>query len=192
MVYIQGKINKMNDYNKQAKDFLAKTNTTLKIELATPQKSPLWVKKGEKHGFHYSITLENKNAKYTFDFWNSIKNREIIEAIQAVNFCHSIESNTAEHILRNEAGLKAEEIKNLYYKKEKKLALIEKYTPTEYDILACLSPLYEDNLEDFASTFGYDSDSITALKIFEACKEQDRNIRKLWDREEIEALTEIQ
>lgn len=64
--------------------------------------------------------------------------------------------------------------------------------PQAYDILACLSPLYEDNFSDFCSAFGYAEDSITALKTFEALKEQDRNIRKLWDRSEIEKLNEIQ
>lgn len=63
--------------------------------------------------------------------------------------------------------------------------------PKVYDILACLSPLYEDNLKDFCDAFGYDEDSITALKTFEACKDQDRMLRKLFTSEELERLTEI-
>lgn len=158
------------DYKKQAEDFLSITDTTFKIERAEPQKVPLWAKDG-KYGINYIVTLENKNAKYTFDFWDSIRDREI-----------------AEKILDN-AKI---DYRGISYSKEKKEKLLQEYTPTAYDILACLSPLYEDNFKDFCSAYGYDEDSITALKTFEAVKEQDRNIRKLWDRSEIEKLIEIQ
>lgn len=134
----------MKNYNKQADQFLADTGTTLTIIEAVPQKTPLWAKKGEKHGTHYSVTLENKNHRYTFDFWDSIANKE----------------------------------KNI--------------KPEAYEILACLSPLYEDSFEEFCDSFGYDIDSITAEKTYKACVDQDRNLRKLFTHAEIEKLTEIQ
>lgn len=67
------------DYEKQAKDFLAKYNLILDIKTATPQKSPLWAKDEENHGINYWITLkENKTGgkSYSFDFWDSIANKE--------------------------------------------------------------------------------------------------------------------
>ena len=178
----------MNTYIKQAKDFLAKTKTTLKIELSKEQKKPLWAKDG-KHGLHYICTLENDDAKYTFDFWDSIRDREILEAIDKIKgFGYDSERIQAKRFLDN-AGINWEGFK---FNQAKKEEAKKEYMPNEYDVLACLSPLYEDNFEDFCSSFGYDSDSITALKTFEACKEQDRNIRKLWDRLEIEKLEAIQ
>jgi len=182
----------MNEYEKQAEDFLKETKTTLSITLADPQKKPIWAKDGEKHGLNYTCTLKNEQGTYTFDFWNSIKNREIIEAIG--NLKRSIfrdnEHFRAERILEK-AGFKTIEINGLSYGKETREQAIKKLEPKAYEILACLSPLYEDTLEDFCSSFGYDNDSITALKTFEACKEQDRNLRKLFTREELERLTEI-
>jgi hypothetical protein len=64
--------------------------------------------------------------------------------------------------------------------------------PKAYDILACLSPLHEDNFKDFCRSFGYDTDSITGEKTYKACIEQDKNIKKLFTSEELELLTEIQ
>lgn len=182
----------MKDYKKQAIDFLKKTNTTLKIEKATPQKAPLWEKKGDKHGINYTCTLENKNHKYTFDFWDSIRDREIIEAIQNLKTRsqEDTESIQAERILLKE-GFKHEEINKIRFQ-EKKDRNITEYEPKEYDIIACLNQLYEDNFEDFCASYGYDTDSIQALKTFEAVKEEDRNLRKLFDRSELEALSEIQ
>ena len=65
------------------------------------------------------------------------------------------------------------------------------HTPSDYDILACLDPLHDNNFEDFCSSFGYDADSITAKGIYEKCLEQDSNLRKLFDRAELEQLQEI-
>ncbi len=64
--------------------------------------------------------------------------------------------------------------------------------PKAYEILACLNPLNGADFEDFCAEFGYNEDSIMALKTFEAVREQDRNLRKLFSVEQLEALTEIQ
>lgn len=64
--------------------------------------------------------------------------------------------------------------------------------PTAYSILACLSPLYEDNFEYFCASYGYNTDSINALKTYEAVKEQDYQLKKLFSQEEMEKLAEIQ
>jgi len=184
--------NKMtnNKYLEQAQKFLTDTNTTLTVIKSVPQKAPLWDKDG-KHGIYYSCTLENKNHKYTFDFWDSIANAEYLEyAIK----CKELRSTNNpygdkvfELLKENKMG-----VGMLRLQYDRLIESVEEaIKPNAYDILACLSPLYEDNFKDFTDSFGYDSDSITALKIFEACKEQDRNLRKLWDRSELEALTEI-
>ena len=65
-------------------------------------------------------------------------------------------------------------------------------TPSEYDILACLIPTYENTFEDFCLAVGYDTDSTTALKTFEACKKQTTELKKLFTEEELQLLTEIQ
>lgn len=178
------------DYNKQAEEFLGKTKTTLTITKAEQQKSPLWAKEGERHGINYTCTLENKNHKYTFDFWDSIGNRELIEAIQSYkvgSFFQDSEHFRAVDLLQKN-GIKAHTLRT----KEAKEAEMARLKPSPYDILTCLSPLYEDTLEEFCDAMGYDQDSKTAEKVYRACIEQDRNLRKLFSHAEMELLAEIQ
>jgi hypothetical protein len=66
------------DYKKQAEDFLKETNTELYITKAEPQTTPLWSKKGEKHGIDYSVRLKNNKNCYDFHFWGSISDAEKI------------------------------------------------------------------------------------------------------------------
>ncbi len=70
----------MEKYNKQAVEFLNKTNTTLEIIKAPfGGNKPLWVKyadKFEDYGNEYFIRLKNKNGEYRFSFWGSISDRE--------------------------------------------------------------------------------------------------------------------
>lgn len=196
----------MNTYNEQAKQFLKDTNTTLEIVKAPEQKSPIWAKDG-KHGINYIVTLSNKNHTYTFDFWGSIADKEKLELAKEARqrgiyspewfeikyWCNKQASATVPTIIKNNSIAKDSHkeavslmvLKNIIETVE---ILIK---PTEYDILACLSPLYEDTLEDFCSSFGYDPDSRTAEKIFNNCIEQDRKLRKLFTHEQLEKLVEI-
>jgi hypothetical protein len=63
----------MNEYEKQAQDFLKDTETKLTVKEATnfAQCPPFCESAGHVHGDHYRITLSNKQGRYTFSFWNS-------------------------------------------------------------------------------------------------------------------------
>jgi len=64
--------------------------------------------------------------------------------------------------------------------------------PTSYDILACLQTYPVYTFEDFCSEFGYDNDSIKALKVYEAVKDEYNNLCRLYTDQELELLSEIQ
>lgn len=67
----------MNDYNKQAEDFLQKASANITITLAKNQQFPLWAKDGQDYGLMYNITIHRTNKKdYSFNFWDSIAARE--------------------------------------------------------------------------------------------------------------------
>lgn len=66
----------LSEYDIQALAFLRDTGTRLAIEKAVPQRAPLWAEPKHPHGIHYSVTLENKRGAYTFDFWDSLHNKE--------------------------------------------------------------------------------------------------------------------
>jgi hypothetical protein len=64
-------------------------------------------------------------------------------------------------------------------------------TPTNYDVLACLSISYCETFDEFCDEFGYDNDSISALDTFNAVTEQSEALNILFDNDQIEMLHEI-
>ena len=63
------------DYKKQAQDFLDKNNLELTINRAALQSAPIWAHDGE-HGIKYRVTITSQRGAYTFDFWDSIANKD--------------------------------------------------------------------------------------------------------------------
>ena len=125
------------DYNKQAKEFLDKTKATLEIVRATEQTPPLWAKKGEQHGIKYQCTLKNARSTYVFDFWDSIHNYEIINAIDKIsrgNMFDTTESIRAKKFLESE-GIP---IGIMRISTERKEQRKKEFEPKECDVLSCL------------------------------------------------------
>lgn len=196
------------NYQQKAKDFLNDTKTSLEVIEAVPQKSPLWTMEDGKHGLHYSVTLKNSKNKYTFDFWGSITDKEKLEMAEQAETRGIYSSHY--HEIKKWCEEKAKEtVPNIIKGKSNTSAIQKDYTaqtwlknivptvkilikPTAYDVLSCLSPLNDDTFEDFCSSYGYNTDSINALKTYEAVKNQDYQLRKLFSHEEIEKLAEIQ
>ena len=174
-----------NDYQKQAQDFLTKAKATVKIELAKQQQAPLWYKEGENYGLMYNITIERENKKpFSFNFWDSIANKEAIQLL---------DNPTAPMTKKN--GQKVYEFDFFAYsmarREYKKRIDAGEFTPTAYDILACLTKYNPGSFEDFCGDFGYDEDSRTAESTFLAViKEWNETERMFSDL--MEELQEIQ
>lgn len=175
----------MNEYDKQAQDFLTKTETTISIVEAVPQDAPAWAK-GEKHGIKYSVTLKNARHDYTFPFWDSIHNAERIEWA-----LYEPTAGPRYHEAVKDADMV--HVPHVYsaYGKTMREKVAQAYRPSAYDVLACLSPFYGDTFEDFCATYGYDEDSRTAERTYHEVIEQDRQLRKLFTAEEMDLLAEI-
>jgi hypothetical protein len=188
----------MTDYNKQANNFLKQTKTTLKIKKHPNQSPPPWYKPGEKYGYKYKVTLENKKYSYTFPFWDSIANREKEENGKALINGETITikpfygrpyelKNTMHTCCRGDITKEQarEEIKELIeYAKNPT-------SPTAYTILACLESCSPGTFEEFCDSFGYDNDSITANNIYKAVVNQFFELERLFTPEELEQLQEI-
>lgn len=68
---------------------------------------------------------------------------------------------------------------------------VSKKAPNEYDILSCLQKYDVGTFENFCSEFGYDEDSITANKTYQAVCNEFKDVQTIWTDEEIELLQEI-
>lgn len=67
-----------------------------------------------------------------------------------------------------------------------------KISPTEYDVLACLTKYDPGTFENFCSEFGYDTDSRSAEKTYNAVKDEYNNLCALFNDEEMQLMAEIQ
>lgn len=182
----------MDDYEKQAQDFLTATNSTLEIKLSEFQNAPLWAKEGEKHGYKYAVTLSNARGSYTFPFWDSIANAEKMDALKLIKDARygdhrSPEYYRAHDLLKKELGKRVP----MFMKQEQFDEYAKKLAPTAYSVLACLDQLYSDSFEDFCAEYGYDTDSRTAERTYNEMLEQDRQLRRLFTLDELEQLAEI-
>lgn len=169
----------MKNYIEQAKNFLKNCNATMDIKLVGCDIPTHWKGVKEEHN-HYRFTIKTPKGSMTDDFWDSIYNTKLSK-ITFDEYC------CEKHKMHERDMLPAEKIRaQKLWKELRKEAL-----PTEYDILACLETYVPDTFEDFCSEFGYDDDSISALKTYLACQKQWSNIRKIFTEEQIEELAEI-
>lgn len=67
---------------------------------------------------------------------------------------------------------------------------LNKY-PTAYDVLACITKNDPGTFEDFCSEFGYDTDSISASKTYEAVVKEWLKVSRFFTPTELEALQEV-
>lgn len=177
----------MSEYLQQAEKFLKDTNTTLEVKESEKQTIPQWESEGLNANKHiqYTCTLKNAHHSYTFDFWGSIADYEKVQQYKERN---SISSELRKEIAKVGKRADMQSMTN----EQIKSALLSIVKPNAYDILASMYPMYEADFEDWCTSFGYDTDSMKAYKTYQACLEQDHNLRKLFDRAELEQLAEIQ
>lgn len=170
-----------NTYEKQATDFLTKTNTIIKVDFV-------------KHDFHfegekekrdiYKVTIKRGNRSFSVDFGNSICHSGEYICMRKLAY---IEKLAGKFCLTEKEYKKLSQYDKTYFQKNPNFKI-----PTNYDVLTCLQKYEVGTLQDFCSDFGYEADSIKANRIYkDVCKEFD-NVCKIWSDEEIEELQEIQ
>ena len=174
-------------YEQQAIDFLKATDTEFTAVFL-------------KHGKHfdsdketrdiYTITLKRGNRKFTFDFGQSINNSgeyQVREGLRNKLWCKQTTGgkiclNKKEYeALKWKTGIERDILKNPNYS-----------APNAYDVLACLTKNDPGTFENFCDEFGYDTDSKSAEKTYNAVLNEWQNIQALFTDTEIEQLQEIQ
>jgi hypothetical protein len=164
----------MSEYEEQARAFLDKTGTALEIEFA-------------KHGYYfdgdneardiYQCRLTRGGRSYSFKFGQC----------------------TARSVYRHErrvvlgAGRGAKQLHSGYLPEGAIKGMRERHgRPTAYDILACLTKSDPGTFEDFCSSYGYDDDSRSAERTYNAVREEWLNLAALFTEEEMAELQDIQ
>lgn len=172
----------MNEYEKQAKDFLASTSAELSVTYL--RTGPMdWDADGQGRDI-YSFTISRNNRIYTSEFGQSLNNSGHF------HFCGDPQRGIAqERSGRKEISTWLREGQSNDYNCWDKNR--EFSAPSAYDVLACLEPsVCCDNVDDFAYEFGYEKPS-DALRAFEAVKAQSAALMTLFDDAECMRLAEI-
>lgn len=169
----------MNEYVKQANDFLTKANATCKIEFGGVSRNENWKEK-EKRNW-YDVTIATPKGTMSFVFWDSIHNTEISMM--------TLEQYAEKKLRRRLNDMSYAEKKKADMQLKK---LKEEAVPDVYDVLACLQKYDIGTFEDFCSEFGYDEDSRTAERIYIAVVKEYKELARIFTDEQMEELCEIQ
>lgn len=170
----------MNEYVKQAKDFLASCNAKMEIEFAGLER-PNW---DDKPHASYNFTIETPRGKMMGHFFDSTYNTDILTMTAKMYYEKTYN--------RYYSGLLPTE--RMRYEKKFK-AKKEKAIPTEYDILACLIKYDVGSMDDFMHEFGYEinctQDMTNFINTYNTVVKQYNDIRRCFTEEQIEAMQEI-
>lgn len=179
----------MNEYLKQANDFLNKTNSTLEIKFL---KTGKYFQTDKEKRDIYEFTLTRVRRIYLGTFGNSLidsgiklNSRVVMTTEEAINKkLLNANNNTFGLFSLTHFGWV------LGYPVPTKEIELPKM-PNAYDILSCLTKYDVGSFEDFCSEFGYDVDSRSAEKIYKAVVKEYEGLSMLYSDEELEEMSEI-
>lgn len=168
----------MNDYEKQAADFLEKTGTTLEVRYL--RTGPYFDGETDVRDI-YEVTLKREGRQtYQFTFgqyvarsglWALWGGRSVIR--------YSIEPQEPRVMFPCSRRIAGEWFKQ------------PRVAPTPYDVLACMEAQLM-SFSEFCDEFGYDVDSRKALATWERCMDQAASLRAMFTESELAELAEIQ
>lgn len=175
----------MQDYLKQANDFLEATNTEMAVSFLM---NDFYFAGDKEPRDIYQVTIKRGGRKISFRFGQSLAESEFYYTM----------GKQKRPIGRDKLEWNKSQLLT-FIRMDNRSSFVEKLDtihrpepPTAYDVLACLTKYDPGTFEDFCSDFGYDTDSRTAKKTYKAVKKEWANVQTIWDDSEIEQLAEIQ
>lgn len=167
-------------YEQAANDFLIRHEIEFKIEFVR-YGSMNWDKKGEKRDI-YKAVFSRKDSRHYFvvpEYGQSIVNSG--EWL--------IDDKNPE--LQNVFGKKEDALRYARSTRSKVIKNPNKKIPSAYCILTAIIKSDPGSFENFCDEFGYNNDSISAMKTWQAVSEEWNNVESFFSRTEIEELQEI-
>ena len=170
----------MNEYTKQANDFLMKANATMKIDFVGIAVNKDWEEQENQKRNLYEVTLTSPRGSMVFNFWDSIHNTNIkrMTISEYAEKCYKKPFNFLSYSEKITA------------KKELEAKKTEA-TPSAYDVLACITKYDPGTFENFCSEYGYNEDSRSAEKIYFAVQKEYTQLARLFTAEQMKELQEI-
>lgn len=181
----------MDNYELKANKFLKSKKIKLKLEFVKNDK--YFMDDQDKRDI-YKISLKREKREISFNFGQSI-----IHSGFKIIYKFAGNQNKFKHTFTEQHLYTSKDIKkdiNKLFKEKRNYfgysAQIEKIElpkpPTAYCILSNLQKYEFQNFQDFCGEFGYSSDSIKALKIYNNVIEEFKKVTYLFTDEEIEEM----
>ncbi len=172
----------MTNYQKQALDFLKSCNAKMKIDFVCTDINQNWNDNAKRN--KYQVTITTPRGKMIFDFWDSIRNTEIM----LTGYREFIEKLYRKS---HDAVLPKDTPKWRQYLKIQKEA-----KPKAYDVLVCLTKHDPGTMNDFFHEFGYEvhsvDDMFCFINTYNAVVKEYRDLCRIFTNEQMERLREIQ
>lgn len=172
------------EYEIQAETFLTETNTRMKITFV---RNDFCFDDDKEKRDIYKVTLSRGSRSYSFEFGMSFIRSGFYytKGVQKIQIDRKYLANeNLSTIIRFK--MRDMSFNPICDKIHKPIA------PTPYDILAGLTKYNPGTFENFCSEFGYDTDSKTAEKTYNAVVNEYTNLCTLFSDAEMEKMEEIQ
>lgn len=178
----------MNEYDKQAQDFLDATGT--KFEIVYQYTGKYFEGDTESRDI-YRFTLSNSRFTYSSTFGDSIFNTERrLMALNIFSFSSKPYGKARRDLIKH--GLYSQSLDRFNYKLIKECRSIK---PRAYDVLAGLESYFPESFEDFCEEYGYSEFPIgehhKIYGVYLKCLEQYKAVKNLFTEEQRELLAEI-
>lgn len=168
------------DYQNQAREFLNKCGAQMSITYAGEVK-PRWDNKSHRM---YICIIKTQRGEMIINFYDSTRNTELWEMTPAeyISKYYNYAPKDAPYNLKIKANNEIKKIR-------------AEATPTEYDILACLTTYDVGSIDDFMQEFGYQincvEDMTNFIETYNAVVKEYNDVKRCFTSEQIELLAEI-
>ena len=173
------------NYEKQATDFLEKTGCKMTI---TYKENRKYFPEDKETRDVYDVKIERGKRAWGFEFGNSMKDSEFVAVYGKNRYKIPSEMRTKSDL---EITLHIKRRLQSDFGRAKADHIIRPVAPSEYSILSCLTKYDPESFENFCNEFGYDEDSRTAERTYNAVVNEWQHVCMIWTDDEIEELREI-
>lgn len=187
-----GGFTRKTDYQEQVQNFLTNTKTEFKAEFL---KYDIYFEGDKEKRDIYCITLTRGNRSYSFNFGQSLQNSNYqirLKNTHQVFRVFSREELLGQGCLSKEGKILQRVFNFKFFTLTNNDEIMEPVKPTAYDVLVCLQKYAPGTFADFCADCGYDTDSRTAERIYNAVLDEYKNVCALWNEDELIKLQEIQ
>lgn len=157
------------DYEKQGTDFLEKWGLEMSVVFLGKYIREGFASSDGKARDQYMITITNTESGKRMEF----------------NFTQSLHCTGGEPV----------RVKHPHYKGHWQNELSKRVAPTAYTVLACITTMPPENVEDFIADYYHDAKAADFPRIYtawKACMKEAADVMRVFPRESIDELNDIQ